>query len=167
MANFRFKLALILLLGTAFYVTPAWSGAIQIAPDEACNLLADAGLRTRGGYRETGSSFHCRSQWRAATGGSRADNSIRFLAQGTEDLVTQLNLELRVNARAGIQRAHRSLADRARTLMRNALNTAMPDEIEGAILAGVRGSWSVQGSTVTLERISAPGTGYELRLRIQ
>lgn len=43
----------------------------------------------------------------------------------------------------------------------------MPGEIEAAILSAVPGIWSVNGSTVTLEHITAGVAGYELRFRIQ
>ena len=144
MKNTGFSKAMIIFLDAVSCLMPAWGGPIQMDPDVACNIMANSGLRTRGGYRETAASFHCRSQWRAATGGSRSDNSIRFLARGNRELVTQLSLELRVNARTGIQRAHRSLAEHAHTLIKNTLETLLkPSLVRTNSKAGRTVAWVV------------------------
>lgn len=99
--------------------------------------------------------------------GGQINNSLRFVAQGTAEMVTQLTLELQVNSRTTVQRAHRQLVDHARPLMMNALGAEMPEEIEAAILSATIGDWELNGSKITLERIVLGGPGYELRFRIQ
>lgn len=136
-------------------------------PSVACDFLAPKGLRTRGGYRASGDLHSCRSQRRNVTGGGRVNNSIRFVAQGDAQAVTQLRLELQVNSRSAVQRAHRQLVDYGRALMQAALGVDMPEQVETAILSATIGTWSVARGTVSLERIVSGSPQYELRLRIQ
>ena len=158
------------LLFAALSIVPfssAWPEGFQAEPAVACDFLAQEGLRTRGGYQGRGDIHRCRSQRRNLVSGGRVNNSIRFVAQGDAQTVTRLTLELQVNSLSAVQRTHRQLVDYARSLMTNSLDADMPEEIETAILSAIRGSWSVNGSTVTLERIVLGGPGYELRFRIQ
>jgi hypothetical protein len=162
---FRGALLIAVLSATPFAV--GWAKGFQAEPTVACDFLAAEGLRTRGGYLATGDVYRCRSQRRNLVGGGRVSNSIRFVAQGNADAVTQLRLELQVNSRSAIQRAHRQLADYSRSLMQAALGVALPEEVEAAILSAVNGSWVVAGSTVSLERVVSGAPLYELRFQIR
>ncbi len=145
----------------------AWAEGFQAEPTIACDFMAEEGLRTRGGYRGGGDSHRCFSQRRSLMSGGQINNSIRFVAQGNAEKVTQLTLELQVNSRTAVQRAHRQLVDHAKLLMMNALGAEMPEEVEAAILSATKGVWEVGGSRVTLERIVLSSPAYELRFRIQ
>jgi hypothetical protein len=145
----------------------AWAGGFQAEPAVACEFLAREGLRSRGGYSGSGEVHRCRSRRRNIISGGGINHSIRYVAQGDAERVTRLTLELQVNSRTGMQRAHRHLVEGARALMANALNAPMPEDIKAAILGATKGSWSVAGSTVTLDRIALGGPGYESRFRIR
>ncbi len=145
----------------------AWAGGFQAEPSVACDFMAEEGLRTRGGYRGSGDSHRCSSQRRSLMSGGQINNSIRFVAQGNAEQVTQLTLELQVNSLTAVQRAHRQLVDHARPLMMNALGAEMSEEIEATILSATMGAWEVGGSRVSLERIVLSSPAYELRFRIQ
>ena len=145
----------------------ASANGFQADPAVACDFLAQEGLRTRGGYQGSGDIHRCSSRRRNVISGGGINNSIRFVAQGYAQTVRQLRLELQVNSLSGVQRAHRTLAEHAMSLTKKALGVDMPGEIEAAILSAVPGTWSVNSSTVTLERIVAGAAGYELRFRIQ
>ena len=145
----------------------AWPEGFRADPSVACDFMAAEGLRTRGGYRESGGRHHCRSQRRNLVSGGPLNNSIRFVAQGDAEAVTQLRFELQVNSTTAVQRAHRQMVDYSRALMKAALGAEMPEEIEAAILSATTGTWDVNGSTVSLERIVLGAPGYELRLSIR
>ena len=149
------------------FVQDAWAGGFRADPAVACDLMAEQGLRTRGGYRAGGDIHGCTSQRRNLISGGHLNNSIRFLAQGDAEKVTRLALELQVNSRTGVQRTHRHLVEYARSLMMNALGIGMSEEIEAAILSAITGSWEAGDSQVTLERIVLNAPAYELRFRIQ
>lgn len=145
----------------------ALAGGFQTAPSVACDFMAADGLRTRGGYRANGDMHQCSSQRVNIISGGPINNSIRFVAEGDAQAVTQLRLELQINSLTGVQRTLRRMADHSRTLIKNALGAEIPEEVEAAILAATPGTWAVDGSHVSLERIVLGAPGYELRLRIR
>lgn len=136
-------------------------------PVVACDFMQEEGLRVRGGYRQVGSGYECRSQRRNVMGGGPVNNTIRFSARGDAQRVTELELDLRVNAQGAVQRTHGVLVDHADALFQRALGKAMSDEIEAAIRAGINGQWFLDGHSVTLERVPPGALRYGLRLRIE
>jgi hypothetical protein len=160
---------LIALLGLEWFggVPSVGTGAVQrLNPAEACALPDHQGLRTRG-FREDAQDLVCRSQRRALSGGGQPRHTIRYRVQGTARAVERLTLELQINSNSGVQRAHRQLSDYAGVLFDVALCKDLPPEIEAAILSGVAGKWSVNGSRVTLQRITVGTPRYELLLSIE
>lgn len=157
------SLAILLLLPVA------GTGAAKLVfdPVAACDFMQEEGLRVRGGYRQVGSGYECRSQLRNVMGGGPVNNTIRFSARGDAQRVTELELDLRVNARGAVQRTHGILVDHADALFQRALGAAMTDEIEAAIRAGTDGRWLLNGRSVTLERVPPGVQRYGLRLRIE
>jgi len=139
---------------------------LRLEPAQACDLLADQGLRTRG-FRADTDEFSCRSQRRALSGGGQPRHTVRYRALGTQGSVDHLVLELQINSNNAVQRAHGQFVDRARVVFRRALDKALPAEVEAAILGAVAGSWPVNGNRVTLERITAGSPHYALRLSIE
>ena len=147
-------------------VAGASSGGFQAEPSTACDFMAEKGLPTRGGYRASGNTYHCQSRRRNVISGGRTNNSIRFVAQGDAQTVSQVRLELRVNSLTGVQRSYRRLAEYAATLLQKGLGAELSEAMEAAIMGATQGTWPVDGSTVTLKRIIAGGSGYELRFEI-
>ncbi|MCP5305839.1 MAG: hypothetical protein H6953_10350 [Chromatiaceae bacterium] len=137
------------------------------APAVACDYLDTQGLKARDGYRQTGSAYACHSQRKVLIGGGLVNNSIRFVARGDQDRVTSLRLELIVNSREAVQRAHRSLVEHADSLMQAALQRGLPGEIESAILAATAGEWTDAGRRITLKKIVSGAPVYELRFTIE
>jgi hypothetical protein len=142
-------------------------GGLALEPSAACQLLSAQGLGARGGYRSLGDVYECRSRRRPLIGGGQPNNSLQFSARGTADVVDSAMLELRVNSRSAVQRAHRQLLEAAQLLSKGAVGQTLPAEAEAGILSAVRGSWSVDGHTLTLDRVVSGGPGYELRLRLE
>lgn len=140
---------------------------IGFDPAVACDFMVEEGLRVRGGYRQVGSGYECGSQRRNVMGGGPVNNTIRFSARGDAQQVTELELDLRVNAHGAVQRTHGVLVDHAKALFRRALDIALADEIELAIRAGTTGQWLVSGRSVILERKPPGAQRYGLRLRIR
>lgn len=163
-ARWTCAVCLVILFSSPF----AGVGAAKFgfAPEVACDFMLEEGLRTRGGYRQIGMGYECRSQRRNAMGGGPVNNTIRFSARGDAQRVTELELDLRVNAQGAVQRTHGVLVNHANALFQRALDTAMTDEIESAIRSGTAGQWLVGGRTVILERVPPGAQRYGLRLRI-
>jgi hypothetical protein len=159
----------LILLLVAMLVPPAVAvgNGLALKPSEACHLLSEQGLGARGGYRALGEVYQCRSRRRPLIGGGQPNNSLQFSARGSADVVDSAMLELRVNSRSAVQRAHRLLVDAAQVLLTGAIGQPLPAEAEAAILGAVRGSWTVAGHTLTLDRVVLGGPGYELRLRLE
>lgn len=157
------------LLFAAALISPAAAAGegLALEPSAACQLLSDQGLGARGGYRSLGDVYECRSRRLPLIGGGQPNNSLQFSARGTADVVDSAMLELRVNSRDAVQRAHRQLLEAAQAMSKGAVGQPLPAEAEAAILSAVRGSWSVDGHTVTLDRVVLGGPGYELRLRLE
>ena len=140
---------------------------IGFDPAVACDFMTEQGLRVRGGYHQVGSGYECGSQRRNVMGGGPVNNTIRFSARGDAQRVTQLELDLRVNARGAVQRAHGVLVDHASTLLEQALGAEMTNEIEVAIRAGTAGRWLLNGRSIVLDRVPPGSHRYGLRLRIE
>jgi hypothetical protein len=81
--------------------------------------------------------------------------------------VDTLVLELRVNALDDVQRAHKTLAERAGQLLEAAIDAPLPEELRQAILAGAPGRWSVAGSELVVAPRPSRARLYELRLEIR
>lgn len=158
---------LAVLLGVLLPLVSAWAEGFQAQPSIACEFMSEQGLRTGGDYRQINSVHECRSQRRNVIGGGRINNTIRFVARGDAERVTWLELELQVNSWTAVQRAHRALADYANVLLKAALDTELPGEVEAAILSAISGRWTVNDRLVTLERIVLGGPGYELHFGIR
>ena len=159
--------AMLIAVLLSFPLVGSGAAGLGLDPVAACDFMQEEGLRVRGGYRQVGSGYECRSQRRNLMGGGPVNNTIRFSARGDAKRVNELELDLRVNARAAVQRTHGILVDHAEALFQRALGMSLSSEIEAAIRAGTDGQWHLDGRSVTLER-SPPGVQrYGLRLRIR
>ena len=170
MAGNRIRYDLVALLVVIVVLLPVVNSAaaeLVFDPELACGFMQEEGLRARGGYRQVGSRYECSSQRRNVMGGGPVNNTIRFSARGDAQQVTELELDLRVNARGAVQRTHGVLVDHADVLLQRALGKAMSDEIETAIRAGTDGQWLLNGRSVSLERVPPGAQRYGLRLRIE
>ena len=160
---------LVVSLSAAWLVQPALAvgNGLALPPTVACQLLSGQGLGARGGYRSLGENYECRSRRRPLIGGGQPNNSLQFSARGTAEFVESVTLELQVNSRDTVQRAHRQLVDAAQVLLPGAVGQPLPAEAVDAILSAVSGRWSVAGHTVTLDRVTLGGPDYDLRLRVE
>jgi hypothetical protein len=140
---------------------------LHLQPTVGCELLADRGLAPRGGYRQAGEAFLCRSARRNILGGGDVLHDIRFVGQGEADAVRMLRLELRVNSRHGVQRALATLADDAGVMVERATGVPLPAAVRDAILGATPGEWPVGGYVVSLRRLTAGARGFELRFSLQ
>ena len=158
---------MLLLISILMLPGGALAHGLQLNPSAACDFLAEEGLRTRGGYSESGNVYRCSSRRRSLASSGRVPNSIRYIATGDAQMVSGLRLELRVQPGSSMQRAHRQLVNYSKSLIEKSLGMEMPEEIEAAILSATTGTWKAGNSTISLERIVAGQSGYELRLIIR
>jgi len=140
---------------------------LDLEPAAGCGLLADRGLAPRGGYRQTGEAFLCRSARRNILGGGDVAHDIRFVGQGDADAVRALRLELRVNSRQGVQRALATLAEDAGVLVERATGVSLPAAARDAVLGATPGEWPVGAHVVSLRRLTAGVRLFELRFTLQ
>lgn len=146
---------------------PSVAADLKLEPTAGCALLADRGLRPRGGYRQSGETFVCRSARRVIPGGGELSHDIRFVGEGDADAVRVLRLELRVHSREGVQRALTTLADDASVLVERATGAPLPAATRGAILGATPGEWPVGEHVVFLRRQTAGVRLFELRFSLQ
>ena len=158
---------LLILMSILLLPAEARADGLRLDPAAACDFLAEEGLRTRGGYSESGNLYRCSSRRRSLASAGRVPNSIRYIATGDAQIVSGLRLELRVQSGSSVQRAHRQLVNYSKSLIDKSLGIEMPGEIEAAILSATSGTWIAGNSTISLERIVAGQPGYELRLSIR
>ena len=143
------------------------AAGLELEPAAGCALLADRGLSPRGGYRQSGETFLCRSLRRNILGGGDVAHDIRFLGQGDADAVRAVRLDLRVNSRHGVQRALATLADDAGVMVERATGVFLPAAARDAILGATPGEWPVGAHVVSLRRLTAGVRLFELRLSLQ
>ena len=136
-----------------------------LEPRSACDLLADQGLPTAGGYLPAGGgTLICSSHRKALPLGDAAPHSLRFAAQGTAEGVTELTLELELRSPGDVQAALRMLLRSAETLTERVLRTSVPAQAQVAIRSGVSGTWSLAGAILKVERVSTFATGIVVTL---
>jgi hypothetical protein len=143
------------------------AAGLDLEPAAGCALLADRGLAPRGGYRQSGEAFICRSARRNILGGGDVPHDIRFVGQGDADAVQAVRLELRVNSRHGVQRALATLADDAGVLVERATGVSLPAAARDAVLGATPGEWPVGAHVVSLRRLTAGVRLFELRFSLQ
>jgi hypothetical protein len=158
---------LALTIAASIDAGPSVAAGLNLEPTEGCGLLADRGLRPRGGYRQSGEAFVCRSARRKIPSGGELSHDIRFVGEGDADAVRALHLELRVHSREGIQRTLAILADDASVLVERATGAALPDAARGAMLGATPGEWPVGEHVVSLRRQTAGVRVFELRFSLQ
>jgi hypothetical protein len=159
--------AFALTIAAGLGAEPSVAVGLNLEPAAGCGLLADRGLRPRGGYRQTGEAFVCRSARRKIPSGGELSHDIRFVGEGDAGAVRALHLELRVHSREGIQRTLTILADDASVLVERATGAALPDAARGAILGATPGEWPVGEHVVSLRRQTAGVRVFELRVSLQ
>jgi hypothetical protein len=136
-------------------------------PETACALLSEHRLRTSGwSKRVGGQQFECRSHYREFLTSGRLKNRIRYIAYGSADLVNMLRLELQIRARRDVQRAHKHLLDYTTLLVNQTLGADLPEDMQEAILSGIKGNWRIKTAVVRLERFTLENVHYELHLTI-
>ncbi len=144
---------------------PAPTG-LPLKPQVACNLLAEQGLPAAGGYQPTGfGAFVCSSFKKTLPLGDGAPDTLQFLAQGTEDSVTQLRVELEIRSPGDIQAALRMLLAPVVTLTQRVMGETPPEPAQVAIRSGVSGIWPMGGRTLRFERISTFTTSFVASLQ--
>ncbi len=149
--------------------TPAVAGSgagFPLKPEEACGLLADKGLRTVGGYAATGAGvFLCSSFEKVIPAGEPIPDTLKFLALGTPQAVTELRVELALKSPGDVQVALRLLYEAVEALAQRALGAQVPEAAQVAIRSGVIGSWPVGRATLTLDESSGFGRTLRATLR--
>jgi hypothetical protein len=157
-----------LLLAASALSGSGLAAELQVAePDVACRLMADHGLATRGGYKTmTGGTFRCASFRVPLPFGGAANHEVRYFAQGLEDRVQSLNLQLYIRSRENTQAAHRRLLDYAQDIADRALGRAIPDAVARNILSATTGRIVDGNVEWVLEKAQIRGSTYEYFVRL-
>ena len=161
----RYLLPVLLLA----FVLPAFgTDALALKPGVACNLLEDARLQARGGYRRASDErYRCASFRKNLTAGSTVPHDLMFFAEGNEKSVDRLGLELRIRSREDVQRALRILADTADDLSQRGIGQSLEPAVRTAILDGTDGRWMQNGFVLRLDRDAFAPTGFKMKFTIE
>ena len=136
-------------------------------PVVACGLLGNHGLPTRGEYKETRGGVHrCASRSRPLPLGGRLSHEIQYVALGSAQKVSSLNLQLSIKSRENIPSAHRRLVQYTQHLLSGVLETDIPAEMEASILSGNNGKFQVQGIEAVVMKAHIRAVTYELNVRL-
>jgi hypothetical protein len=155
----------------------AQNGSIQKAADqangwnpiEACGYLSGvSGLQTRGYKNKYEDVFGCSSPYKELNAGSALANNLAYYVDGDAQTATQLKLVLNVNQAQQSKEAHAALLSSSQDLTQKSLGTALPKDVNSAILSGKAGKWTVGKGELELKRDNFPtGKGYELHFLIK
>ena len=136
-------------------ITTTAPTGLLLKPEVACALLADQGLAVAGGYEASGGgTFSCSSFKKILPVGDSAPDTLQFLAQGSQETVTRLKVELDLRSPGEVQAALRMLLAPVKVLIERVLGASVPEEAQVAIRSGVSGDWRVASATLTVARIS-------------
>lgn len=155
------------LAALAFSVIPASvDAAIAItAPSEACALLNDHGLATRGWKHQYDNEFGCSSPYKEIGAGSPLANNLAYYVDGGPATANRAKLVLNVNNKNSAVLAHRELLKAAEVLSTKAAGMPLPKEIAAAIVSGTKIAKPERPATIKVVRIDWPsGRGYELKV---
>lgn len=135
------------------------------AGGDACYLLNDLGLRTRGWKNTSGTEWMCSSDYKELFGTPPA--TIAYYVKGTNGQAESAKLVLSVWDRSEEGSARGELAIDGDALIRGVTGEGMPVELSQPLALGKNATRGIGKRTVTVRRTDWPtGKGYEIELLI-
>ncbi|MGE0081903.1 MAG: DUF6030 family protein [Thiohalomonadaceae bacterium] len=137
-------------------------------PSEACRLMRDAGLVTRGWKNDYGSEYWCSSPYKQIGVGYPLANNLAYYVDGTKKKANQVKLVLNVNNRSAAEAGHNELLRASSSLVASQTGQEMPESLRTAIEQGLSVSEVVGKANVDVVREDWPtGKGYEMKVIIK
>lgn len=159
------KIALIFIL---FLSSPVLAELKSTTPAQACNLMIEAGLSTRGWKNHYDQEFGCSSPYKDIGSALPLPNNLAFYAEGNRDFVKLVKLVLNVNDRSTASSANKQLQKAAAILFQKTTSERIPQSVINAIVNGKSMSQKVGISQVDVIRDNWPtGKGYEIKVVIK
>lgn len=138
------------------------------APSQACILLNEVNLDTRGWINEYEESYGCSSDYKEIGTGSPLPNNLAYYVEGNTDSVFQVYLNLNINDKTSTGLAQKELITASESLCLKETGKKLPQLLIDAIKKGKNASQKVGGATVETERRNWPtGKGYDVKLIIK
>lgn len=134
-------------------------------PSEACNLLANSGLKGRRWVDYGDGTSGCASDYKDIGSGRPLANNLAFYATGFGQSVKQVKLVMNANNPASASAAIKQLSQASENLSVKLLGVQLPDDIKTAISKGTPMSALLGVGTVKVIRDAWPtGRGYEIQV---
>jgi len=111
--------------------------------------------------------YRCVTLRKPITRGEPLGSDVRYLAEGTEETINQVRLEMRMRSFRQPQQTLRRFQAYADTLTQIALSTGLPEDVSAAIRSGITGHWKLSGKTVMLEKLHVMSGSYDFHFSIQ
>lgn len=151
----------------ALFSTYATAGLKVTAPDQACNLANEAGLKTRGWKNRYDQEFGCSSPYKDIGSAFPLPNNLAFYAEGNSTSVNLVKLVLNVNAPSAESSANKELQKAVTILIPKVAGEKASPSLLKAISQGKNTSMKIGTSTVKVVRDNwATGKGYEIKVII-
>jgi len=137
-------------------------------PEEACGLMKEQGLTTRGWRDLSDDEYGCTSPYKELGVGNPLANNLAYYVTGTRTKVTELKLVLNVNNRSAATIGHEALLKAAEVLCAKATGAKLPKAAGNAIAAGKPVTTKVGKAAISVLRKDWPtGRGYEIHVVLQ
>ena len=138
------------------------------SPSQACELLSEVNLATRGWINEYDESYGCSSDYKEIGSGSPLANNLAYYVEGNIDSVFQVYLTLNINDKKSAGLAQKELITVSQLLCQRTTGSKLPQKLIDAIRKGKNESQKLGNATIEIERQNWPtGRGYEVKLIIK
>lgn len=153
-----------ILIGT-LVSTYAAAGLKVTAPDQACNLVTEAGLKTRGWKNHYDQEFSCSSPYKDIGSAFPLPNNLAFYAEGSSTSVNLFKLVLNINVPSAASSANKELQKAVTILIPKVTGEKASPSLLKAISQGESTTMKIGTSTVKVVRDNWPtGKGYEIKV---
>jgi hypothetical protein len=158
----RKSIAILIGILTSTYAT---AGLKVTAPSQACNLVSEVGLKTRGWKNHYDQEFGCSSPYKDIGSASPLPNNLAFYAEGNSSSVNLVKLVLNINAPSAASTANKELQKAVTVLIPKITGEKASPSLLKAISQGKSTSMKMGSSTVKVIRYNWPtGKGHEIKV---
>lgn len=134
-------------------------------PEQVCNLVAEAGLKTRGWKNHYDQEFGCSSPYKDIGSAFPLPNNIAFYAEGNRTSASLVKLVLNINVPSAASLANKELQKAVAILIPKVTGEKASQSLLKTIGQGKSASMKIGSSTVKVVRDNWPtGKGYEIKV---
>lgn len=141
--------------------------SLVLDPAQVCQWMSDDRFRGGSRYTQSRNLYRCNTNRKPITRGDPPKSDVRFVAEGSENAITQVRLEMQMRSSRHPQQALARFREYANSLTKRALSVELPEEIGKSLMSGTIGEWPVAGRTVTLKRVQDRGSSYDFHFGIR